>query len=152
LYSFLPIGFWELFRAVLKINTMRYVLSLPVVGLVVLLAANSFDVSLAMAGLYGWRILLLGFLAQVILAVAPISAASNDTNRFVFAAAAVAFVLAALGIGGAFVFVTSPALMIAALVTLCAFLAAGVALYARRFNRSQFDLVPMASTMPGSLH
>jgi len=149
LYSFHPIGFWELFRAVFKINTLRYALSLPVVGLVILLAANPLKLSLASAILYGWRIVVLGFLAQIILAIAPISAASNDSNRLGFAAAAVAFFLAVAGIGGVFVFVTSPALIIASLAALCVVLATGAMFYARRFNRGRFDLIPVTKTVPG---
>jgi ABC-type cobalamin/Fe3+-siderophores transport system ATPase subunit len=69
---------------------------------------------------------------------------------FFVAYSALAFIFAALAIGGAFVFVTNPALMIAALVTLCAFLSTRVLLYARRFNRSRFDLIPTTNSMSGS--
>jgi len=152
LYSFHPIGFWELFRSVLKVNTMRYALSLPVAALVILLAINSLKLSLAAAALYGWRIVVVGFLAQVILAIAPVSAASNDTGRFGFAAAVVTFILVLLGMGGAFVLLTSPALVLASLAALCAWLALGVMFYARRFNRGRFDLVPATKTASGLSH
>jgi len=150
LYSFYPIGFWELFRAVLKANTARYALSIPVIAVAIVLAMDPLKLSSASVVLYGWRVMVLGFLAQPILAIAPISAASNDSNKLGFAAAAVAFVFATLGIGFVFVFVSSPALIITSLLILCAFLALGVMIYARRFNRSRFDLIPVTKTASGS--
>ena len=148
-YSFHPIGFWELFRTILKINTVRYTLSFPVVGLIVLLAQVSLRLNPATAAVHWWRILVLGFLAQIILAIAPISATSNDSNRLPFATAVVAFILAEAALGCVFVFASSPALIISSLATLCAFLAAGVLLYGRRFNHSRFDLIPVAQTVSG---
>ena len=149
LYSFHPIGFWELFRTILKINTVKYTLSLPVLGLIVLLGQISLRLNPAVAAVYWWRILVLGFLVQIILAIAPISATSNDSSRLPFATAVVAFILAEAGSGCVFVFASSPALVIGSLAMLCAFLAAGVLLYARRFNHSRFDLIPVIQTVVG---
>jgi hypothetical protein len=146
LYSFHPINFGDLFRAVLKVNTLRYALSLPVIGLVILLASDTLKFTLASTAVYGWRIVVIGFLTQIIFAVAPISAASNDSNRFGFVAASIAFFLVLLGLGGVFVLVTSPALVAASLMALCAWLALGVMSYARRFNRGRFDLIPATKT------
>ena len=149
LYSFHPISFMDLFRTVLKVNTLRYALSLPVIGLVILLASDALKFTPALAVAYGWRIVVIGFLAQVILAIALVSAASNDTGRFGFAAAVVTFILILLGMGGAFVLLTSPALVLGSLAALCAWLALGVMFYARRFNRGRFDLVPPTKTASG---
>jgi hypothetical protein len=57
-----------------------------------------------------------------------------------------------IGIGGAFVFVTSSGPTFASFLALCAFLALGVMFYARRFNRGRFDLIPVTKTVSGFPH
>ena len=139
-YAFYPIGFRDLFVTILKINTARYALVLPLIAAGMVVMGGTLRASLDATE--WWRLVALGFLAQPMLALTPISSASNDSSRFCFAVLAVVYIIAIVGVGCSFVFVQRPALILGSGLGLGVLVAGGVMLYARRFNCSRFDLVP----------
>jgi hypothetical protein len=139
-YAFYPVGFRELFITLLKINTARTALMVPLIMAGLFLLGGEFRALFDTSA--WWRLLLLCFMAQPLLALTPISSASNDSSRWRFALPAIAYIILLLGVGVAFVMLPRPALALASGLVLLLLIVGGVWFYARRFNRSRFDLMP----------
>jgi hypothetical protein len=141
-YANYPIEFWELTRVVLKINVAStFVLML---FFLVLYAASGGFQSPAIEDGLKW--IVVAVMAQPLLVIAAISPRTNDAQNMSFAWRAFGLILVMLGAGVTFFMATKWwVVALAGLLTAAASVLALV-LYARSFNRSRFDLVPMRKT------
>ena len=144
-YTLYPIGFWDLTRVVLKINLAK-TLVLLLFLLLLCAALGGFQTLTVWEAL---KLAALALMAQPLLVVAAISPNTNDTRKTGFCCLVFALMSVLLGAGATFFIAASwwtvalAGFVTAALPVLVLFL------YARWFNRSRFDLVPLQRTDPG---
>ena len=153
IYAVYPVGFWELMRAVLKINLARCVICVPnTVGALAILAQNP-QLSRATLAWTGLKIIAVGFMIQPILAFAPISPGTNDTQKLRLAMPAAMLIFILVGTTITFFlawnfWVVAVAGLVTALLSILTLI-----LYGRWFNCGRFDLIPltkMDSAVPDS--
>ncbi len=142
-----PISFREFATVMLKVNFVRFLLYVPVIVAMSLLAGmiiGKFSIVVSLLTTYGLKFLFIFLCAQPVMIIAPMSPSTNDTQKLRFAMMAVIAILLLLGSGAGFFFAKDWKW-----IFLSGFLSAGISIggllfYARRFNRSRFDLVPLA--------
>jgi hypothetical protein len=144
IYAVYPIGYWELMRVVLKVNLARIAICVPfVLAALVILAANPYLAQTHVFGM-GIKLVLLGLMAQPIVAFGPISPGTNDTQELGRAVIAIIWSIALLGAGITFFMAWNSVVMLVAGLAMTVLSVLALTLYGRWFNGSRIDLVPLA--------
>lgn len=148
-YAGYPVGFWELGRAIMKIDLARLLIALPFVCCAFAILQQVLpDADIAAPVVF--KLLACCFMFFPLLPIILISSGTNDTQRarFVSIIAAILILLVLIG-GGVTLFVVSSWKWI--IISVAAVLGAsalGLFLYARSYNLSRFDLIPVPQGKP----
>jgi hypothetical protein len=141
-YALYPLGFWDLMRVVLKVNLVRFLFCAPLVLGAVWLVLGGLQLAPVSAWWTAIKFLVLGLVAQPLLAIAQVSPGTNDGQKLRVVLPAVVFFVVPVGSGILFaVAATSQVMAMAGAIAASASVAA-LFLYGRFFNQNVFDLVP----------
>jgi len=148
-YALYPLGFWELMCLILKVNFVRSVCWVLFIFGALLLVRGSLH--LALGGLdLAWgsairaviKFLILGLIAQPLLAIAQVSPGTNDGQKPRVILAAIIFIVVFVASAITFFIATTFQVMVVAGAISAGASTAALLLYGRYFNNNRFDLVP----------
>src|ERR1043165_9589294 len=98
-YALYPLGFWDLMRVVLKVNLVRFLFCAPLVLGAVWLVLGGLQLAPVSAWWTAIKFLVLGLVAQPLLAIAQVSPGTNDGQKLRVVLPAVVFFVVSVGSG-----------------------------------------------------
>lgn len=140
MYAHYPVGFAEMSRVILKVNLLRLCLVAPFVSVAWILFAHLLELKVAFGGL---KVVLCWTMLLPVFPLLSITPNTNDTRRFSLYAPASVMAAAVLGAGVAMVLSLELKFIAAAFGVGITISSALLAWYARFFNRTRIDLIPL---------